>query len=95
MSVVKRISPGSAFKVVSVIYAIIGLVIGILYAVATLARLALPGVTQAPRGVVVGVFAVVLFPILYGIVAGVIAAASALIYNFAASRVGGIEIEIG
>ena len=95
MSVVKRINPGSAFKVVTVIYGIIGLVIGILYAVATLARLALPGVTQAPRGVVVGVFAVFLFPILYGAVAGVIAAAAALIYNFAAGRVGGLEVDIG
>jgi hypothetical protein len=95
MSVVKRIHPGSAFKVVAVIYGIVGLVVGILYAIATLARLTLPGVTQAPRGAVVGVFAVFLFPILYGIVAGVIAAVSALVYNFAAGRVGGLEIDIG
>jgi hypothetical protein len=95
MSVVKRIHPGSAFKVVAVIYAIIGLVIGILYAVATLANLALPGVTQAPRGAVVSVFAVVLFPILYGIVAGMVAAVSALVYNFAAGWIGGLEIDIG
>jgi hypothetical protein len=95
MTVVKRIAPWSAFKVVAVIYAIVGLVIGILYALAMLANFALPGVTQAPRGAVVGVFAVVLFPILYGIVAGVIGAASALVYNLAASWVGGLEIDIG
>jgi len=95
MSVVKRIDPMSAFRVVAIIYGIVGFLIGALYALATLARLELPGINQTPRSTVVGIFAVVLFPILYGIVAGIIGAVSALIYNFAAARVGGLEVDIG
>jgi hypothetical protein len=42
-----------------------------------------------------GVLAVVMCPIIYGILGGVGAVIGALIYNLAAKWVGGLEVEIG
>ncbi len=45
-------------------------------------------------GAFVGLFAVILCPILYGIFGGIVAAISALIYNLASGWVGGLEVEL-
>ena len=41
-----------------------------------------------------GLFAVILCPIVYGIIGGIAAVIGALIYNLASSWVGGLEVEI-
>jgi hypothetical protein len=42
----------------------------------------------------VGLFAVVLCPLIYGIIGGIGAIISALIFNLASGWVGGLEVEI-
>jgi hypothetical protein len=93
MTVIKRIGPGSAFKVGLVVYALLGLVIGMFVSLGALVGVAIiPG--APPRTGLFGVFAILFLPILYGIFGGLFAAISALVYNFAAGWVGGLEMDI-
>ncbi len=96
MSVVKRISPGSAFKVGLVTYGLLGLVAGVCFSLLALLRAAVPGAASARfGGTIFGVFAVIFFPLLYGFFGGVFAALGAVVYNLAANWVGGLSVELG
>jgi hypothetical protein len=96
MSVVNRISPGSAFKVGLVTYGLLGLVAGVFFSLFALLRAAVPGAGSAGLGgMIFGVFAVIFFPLLYGFFGAVFAALTAVVYNLAASWVGGLSIEVG
>lgn len=94
MASIKRIGPGSAFKVGLIIYAVIGLVIGVPFALVGM----LSGSVVASRapipGAGLGFLAIIFFPIGYGLIGGVMAAIGALVYNLAAGWVGGIEIDM-
>jgi hypothetical protein len=92
MSIVKRIRPGSAFKMGLVIYGILGLVIGVFASLASMVGMAFPGASS--RSALFGIFAVIFLPILYGIFGGIVTAFSAVVYNFAAGWVGGLEIDV-
>ncbi len=95
MAVLKHIGPGSAFKVGLVVYGFIGLIIGVLLSL--IALVGAPFARQASiplGGAFVGLFAVILCPILYGIFGGIVAAISALIYNLASGWVDGLEVEL-
>lgn len=95
MSVVKRISPGSAFKVGLVTYGLLGLVAGVFFSLFALLGAAVPGAGNARLGgMIFGVFAVIFFPLIYGFVGGVFAAIGAVVYNLAAGWVGGLSIEL-
>ena len=94
MSYLKRIDPGSAFKVGALVYAIVGLIAGVFCGVIAFAA---PSVHHAHMPWVspsVGLFAVLLCPTLYGIIGGIGAIISALIFNLASGWVGGLEVEI-
>lgn len=102
MAVVRRVGPGSAFKVGLVLYAILGLVLGIFMAflstvAGSLGGLAMPG-AGAPGsrlfGFGMGLGAIIFFPILYGIVGGVCAAIGAVVYNLVAGWIGGLEVDL-
>ncbi len=103
MAVLRRIGPGSALKVGAVLHAIIGLIVGLFASI--LALVGSPLVNSATRcpllgahcpllGRGVGVAAIIIFPIVYAIVGGIVSALSALIYNLVAGWVGGIEVDI-
>ena len=95
MSVVKRISPGSAFKVGLVTYGLLGLIGGVCFSLVALLGMAVPGAGNARLGgMIFGVFAVIFFPLIYGCVGGVFAALGAVVYNLAAGWVGGLSIEL-
>jgi hypothetical protein len=100
MATVKRIAPGSAFKVGLVVYAFLGLIIGICMALfsmvaGSLGSLAGGGVPAARAlGFGFGLGAVIIFPILYGIIGGISGAIGAAVYNLAAGWVGGLEVDI-
>ena len=94
MSYLKRIGPGSAFKVGAVVYGLVGLIAGvfcILFAFAAPAahHALVPWVSPA-----VSLFAVVLCPIVYGVIGGIVMLISALLFNLASGWVGGLEVEI-
>jgi len=100
MATVKRIAPGSAFKVGLVVYAFLGLIVGICMALfsmvaGSLGSLAGGGVPGARTlGFGFGLSAIIIFPILYGIVGGIGGVIAAAVYNLAAGWVGGLEVDI-
>ncbi len=92
-----RIAPLSVAKVAFVLYALIGLIIGAIVAVASLIGATL-GLGQhdgsALFGAIFGVGAIVLLPILYGVIGTIGALVMAGIYNLAAGLMGGIELTL-
>lgn len=96
MAVLKKIGPGSAFKVGLVSYAFLGLFFGAIFSLFALAAapFARPGSSHF-LGLLFGVGAIIILPIFYGIIGGIAAALGAVIYNLVAGLVGGLEIDIG
>lgn len=101
MATLRRIGPGSAFKVGMVTYALFGVVIGVCVALFSMAagpfgRLA--GTEASPGakalGFGLGLGAIIVAPIFYGILGGVGGALGALIYNLVAGWIGGLEVDI-
>ena len=100
MATVKRVAPGSAFKIGLVMYAILGLLLGIFMAfismvagtLGSLGESAAPGAKLLGFGM--GFGAIIIFPIGYGVIGGIFAAIGAVIYNLVAGWVGGLEVDI-
>jgi hypothetical protein len=92
MMVLMRVDPLSAAKVMGIVYAFMGFLFGaFMTLLGVLGNAA--GAQQGPGGILFGVGAVIVLPIVYGIggfVGGIISAA---VYNFVVSMVGGIEFE--
>jgi hypothetical protein len=89
--VLRRIDPMSYAKIAGAIAAMLGLVIGVLYAFFLFAFSSLLGGESI--GVALGLGMIILFPLLYGVLAFLIGLLSAWLYNVVAERVGGIEME--
>ena len=95
MAVLKRVSPASAFKVGLVAYGIVGLILGVFCSLIAVTGARFASHAHMPIVSRVGVFAVILCPIFYGIIGGVGAVIAAGIYNLTADWVGGLEVDIG
>ena len=95
MTVLKRISPASAFKVGLVVYGILGLILGVICSLIAVSGVHFASHRHMPIASRFGIFAVILCPILYGIFGAVAAAIGSAIYNLAAGWVGGVEVDIG
>ncbi len=95
MTILKRIAPASAFKVGLVTYGLLGLFLGALCSVVALAGVRFAPHAHVPFAASIGVYAVIVCPIVYGIVGGVAAAVGAVVYNLASGWVGGLEVDIG
>jgi len=99
---INRVGPVSCARIAGVIYAALGLLIGGLFSLFALLGMAFRGAElgrgQNPlaplTGAVIGIGAVIAFPIFYGVMGFVFAWIGAWLYNLVASRVGGIEIDI-
>jgi transmembrane protein DUF3566 len=100
MARIRRIGPGSAFKIGSVVYACLGLIVGICMAffsmmVSSLGSMAGTGGPAAKIfGAGFGLGSIIIFPIFYGIIGGIAGAIGAAIYNLVAGWVGGLEVDI-
>jgi hypothetical protein len=101
MATVKRIEPGPAFKIGAIIHTFVGLVIGIIMACVLLVVGSLSGMGGSgmgmgarPFGFGMGVGAIIVAPIVYGIIGGIGAGIAAVVYNVAARWVGGLELNI-
>ena len=104
MAVVKRIGPVSALKIGAIMHGIAGLIVGLVASILTLVGHPLANAaTRCPimgehcplMGRGVGVAAIIVFPIAYAILGGIVAVLFALIYNLIAGWVGGLEVDIG
>ncbi len=94
--VIKRIHPLSAAKIQGILGVVIGLLIGALFSLIGLVAgsVATGGDSAgAAAGMLFGVGAIVILPIVYGVLGFCSGAIGALVYNLAAGWVGGIEID--
>jgi hypothetical protein len=92
---IRRIDPGSLAKVLGVLYAILGFIGGVLFALLGgfgFGR-ALPGMGGLGSGFGFAVVAIVCFPIVYGVFGWVGGWIVASLYNWVARRFGGIVLE--
>lgn len=97
--ILRRIRVGSAAKVAGVMYAILGLVAGVLVALVSMVSAGILAGAQNEdlpswMGAVFGVGAIVIFPILYGVMGVVFGALTAAVYNMVAGMVGGLDLEL-
>ena len=94
--VIKRIGPLSVAKISFVLYAFIGLIVGACVALIGMAGFALgdAGRTGPFLGMALGVGAVIVMPVFYGVLGFLVALIGAAIYNLAAGIVGGVEIDV-
>jgi hypothetical protein len=94
MAVLKRVGPLSAFKIGLVSYAFLGLIAGIFCSLIALAGTSFAPHAHLPFAGAVGLMAVIVCPVVYGVLGGIAAVIGALLYNFASHWVGGIEVEL-
>jgi len=89
MKKITRINPKSLAKVFGALYAIMGFIGGLIFA--------LIGIVTAASGQMGGLFGLVsllLLPLLYGMMGLVFGYITALLYNLIAKKIGGVEIEL-
>ena len=90
--VINRVGPLSSAKIVGLLYAILGLVGGAIFSLFAAVGGLSHGRSEAAS--VFGVAAVVIFPILYGIIGFVSTLIVAWLYNGLAQLVGGVELDL-
>lgn len=99
--IVKRIGVWSSAKVYAAVSAGMGLIFGAIFALFSLLGMGLAA-SAAGEGEAMGAFftvlfgagAVILMPLFYGAMGLMMGAISAVIYNFAARVVGGLELQL-
>lgn len=95
--VLRSIGVLSAGKIMGTLYAAIGVLLGAMFALISLSGLALhqPGNGPNPMGFLLsfGAAAIIILPIMYGILGFIGGIMCAAIYNFVAGFVGGIEMD--
>ncbi len=94
MTIVRRIHPASAFKVGVVVYGFLGLILGAFCSLIAVSGIAIGRHAHMPFARSVGVLAIIVCPIIYGIIGGIAAVVGAFLYNVASGWVGGVEVEI-
>lgn len=97
--VIKRVSPVSAAKIGGVLYAGLGLIVGACVSLIMMAAGGAAAVSGeesggAVVGMIFGAGAIIIMPILYGVLGFVVMLISAALYNLAARLAGGIEVEL-
>ncbi len=91
---IEKIGVSSAAKIYGLTLGILGFVIGIFYALFLSAFSGLLGDDLPISGAGLGIGMAIVFPIMYGIMGFIIGALGAVIYNFVASKIGGLEIQL-
>ena len=94
--VVKRVGPLSVAKISAVMYAVIGIIVGALFSLAGVAGALAGADSGAGAGIagMIGVGAIVVFPIFYACIGFVGSLIAAALYNVLASMVGGVVIDV-
>ena len=93
--VLKHVGPVSCARIMGTLYAALGIVIGAAVSLAVMVGAVASNTSRgAGFGALIGVGAIVLFPILYGGMAFVVSLIGAWLYNVVADAVGGIEVDL-
>lgn len=90
--IVKRVGTLSLAKIMAVIYAGIGVLAGVLVALVSSMGSAIQ--QESGFGMGFGFGAIILLPILYGVLGFIGGIISAWLYNLAAGFIGGIELDL-
>ncbi|MEB2774965.1 DUF3566 domain-containing protein [Algoriphagus sp. D3-2-R+10] len=91
---IEKIGVSSAAKIYGLTLGILGFVIGIFYALFFSIFSGIIGDELPVSGAGLGIGMAIVFPIIYGIMGFIIGALGAVIYNFVASKIGGLEIQL-
>ena len=96
--VIRRVGIGSVVKVSGVLYALLGLLMGLCFALFALVGLGAAAASndEVPGwlGSLFGIGAIVIFPIMYGVMGVIGGVIMAALYNLVASITGGLEIDV-
>ncbi len=93
--IIKRVGPLSCARLSGLLYAVIGLILGGIFSlVAMVGGFSSETAGDAGIGAMIGVGAVLVFPILYGLMGFVATLIAAWLYNVAAGIVGGVEVDM-
>ena len=90
---IEKIGVASAAKIYGLTLGVLGFVLGIFYTMFLTAFGGLLGTSTLNLGAM-GLIFPILFPIIYGVIGFVIGALGAVVYNFVASKFGGLEIQL-
>ena len=93
MTKIKKIGVLSLGKVLGILYALMGFLIGAIMTLFSLVSSTASSSILGIFGVLFGIGAIILLPIFYGIAGFIGGLIAALLYNLVASWVGGIEVE--
>ena len=94
--VIRRIGVVSTAKTVAIIYSMIGLIVGTVFSLIAVTGEALGspiGGSSRFAETMMGIGAIIVFPILYGLLGFLFGLLSAAIYTLAARIIGGVTIE--
>lgn len=91
MKTLKRISPKSLGRIMGIMYAIFGFIMGLVVMVITLVS---PAEELEVGGYVFGVAAPIFFTLIYALMGWIGGYVGAWIYNFVAKKSGGIQFDI-
>ena len=94
--VIKKVGVLSLGKISGAVYGMMGLLVGFIFAAVSLLGGfgAMAQESSAPiLGMFFGVGAIIIFPVMYGVMGFIGGLLTALLYNLTANLVGGIEIE--
>lgn len=99
MMTVHRMGVFSAAKILGVLYALLGLIVGLFFTCFSLfgalaATSAFGDSGGGALGALFGVGAIIILPIFYGVIGFIGGALMAFLYNIVSGWVGGIEIDI-
>ena len=92
--VLKRVGPLSSAKISATVYALIGLLFGALLTLGAITGMGAGGEGAGMMGMMMGIGAIIVLPILYGVIGFIAGALGAVIYNLAAGMVGGVEMDL-
>jgi hypothetical protein len=90
---IRKIDPLSAGKVVGLIQALVGLIVGLFLSLIAVVGIAIGGQNAFVGGLITGLGAVVMGPLSYGIMGFLAGVLGAFLYNLVSSMAGGIELE--
>ena len=92
--VVRRVGALSYAKLNGMLCAFIGLLIGAVFSLLSLIGASMGSKGSGAMGMLMGVGAIILFPIFYGIIGFIAGLIGAFLYNLVAGWVGGIELDV-
>ena len=92
--IVRQIEPFSCGKVLGALHALIGLIAGAFFSLFSLVGAVAAQGTEKVIPMLFGLGAIVLLPVIYGVMGFIGGIIGALLYNVVASVVGGIEIDV-